>query len=402
MENNDISDLHFTVKDKNGRYWGISGDKLGEFKKTLDNMDKEKTPEQKKQIAEVKEKMKEDFIDRKIKSYNGNMIVDICFNDSICGELKLHLHKKYQEIISIPLFFDIGYLKDDALENQKENIINMYAPFGVSQKECDEIFDKIKESIANVVLYAKKGASFRIWNDNIPTSLCGFYYLINLLKDIDCKIYEIPFIYDCNPNLDDAEEVTTEQKQTHSCVWDLFVEENAPLRVFENRVLTSVPETYYDDLILDIVDKKEMPVPHIVGKVLSKHKISDTYIFGRVYHLVECGYLEIVGINKKHKEPNFYPYKHIVKRTDYNFDDEEEILFTDILERCINEQNFSHAWLEKEFELPYALAGRFLTACEEMKIIEYTSHGTKINITIKDYLKNKRKYEKILMKHNLF
>lgn len=31
----------------------------------------------------------EDFIGRKIKNYNGNMIIDICFNDNICGELKL-------------------------------------------------------------------------------------------------------------------------------------------------------------------------------------------------------------------------------------------------------------------------------------------------------------------------
>ena len=151
MENNDMSDLHFIVRDKNGRAWGISGDKLGEFKKTLNNMDKEKTSEQKKQLAEFQDKMFEGFIDRKIKSHNGKMIVDVCFKDSICGELKLHLHKKYQEIISIPLFFDIGYLKDDALENQKENIINMYSPFGVSQKECDEIFDKIKQFINKII-----------------------------------------------------------------------------------------------------------------------------------------------------------------------------------------------------------------------------------------------------------
>ncbi|MBQ8749079.1 MAG: DUF1835 domain-containing protein [Clostridia bacterium] len=315
MEKNDMSDLHFTVRDKNGRHWGISGDKVGEFKKTLDNMNKEKTPEQKRQLEEFKDKMMEGFIDMEIKSHNGNMIVDVCFSGSICGELKLHLHKQYQEIISIPLFFDIGYLKDDALENQKENINNMYLPFGVSQKECDEIFDKIKQSIKSIVLYAQKGASFRIWNDNTPTSLCGFYYLINLLKDVDCKIYEMPFTYDCKPNLDDAEEVTAEQKQTHSCVWDLFVEENAPLRVFKNHILTSVPKTYYDDLILDIVDKKEMPVPKIVGEVLSKHKISDTYIFDRVYYLVEYGYLEITGMCEKYNQPNFYPYKHIVKRT---------------------------------------------------------------------------------------
>ena len=315
MENNDMSDLHFIVRDKNGRPWGVSGDKVVEFAKNINSINKERTPEQEKELAEFKDKMMEGFIDNKIKSYNGNMTVDICFNDSICGELKLHLHKKYQEIISIPLFFDFGYLKGDALENQKANIDNMYLPFGVSQKECDEIFNNIKRAIKDVVAYAQKGASIRIWNDNTPTSLCGFYYLMNLLKDIDCKIYEVPFTYDSNPNLDDAEEVTTEQKQTHSCVWELLVEENAPLRVFENHILTSVPATYYDDIILDILGKNEMPAPKVVGKVLSKYKISDTYIFNRIYYLVDCGYLEITGMCENYQEPNYYPYKHIIKRT---------------------------------------------------------------------------------------
>lgn len=263
----------------------------------------------------------EGFIDKKIKYHNNNITVDVCFNDNICGELKFNLYKKYQEIISIPLFFDIGYLKDDALENQKENINNMYLPFGVSQKECDEIFNNIKQAIKNVVTYAQKCASIRIWNDNTPTSLCGFYYLMNLLKDIDCKIYEVPFTYFSKPNLEDAEEITTKQKQTHSYTWDLLVEENAPLRVFENHILTSVPETYYDNLILNIVGKKEMPAPKIVGKVLSKYKISDTYIFDRIYYLINCRYLEITGICEKYKEPNYYPYKHIVKRNDSVSDD---------------------------------------------------------------------------------
>lgn len=401
MRDNKLSDLHFIVKDINNRHWGVSGEKLGKFKKSLDNTDKEKKPKQKKQTAKLKDKMMEDFIDRKMKGCNGDMIVDVCFSDSICGELKLRLYKNYQEIISIPLFFDIGYLSGNALENQKANIYNMYLPFGVTQKECDKIFENIKQAIKCIVIYAQKGATIRIWNDSTPTALCGLYYLISLLKNIDCKIYEMAFAYDYETNLKDAKEITDKQKQVYSCMWDLLVKENAPLRVFKDGHLIGVSEDYFDDLILDIVGKKEILTPKIVGEVLSKHKISDTYIFNRIYSLVDCGLLEIVDISENCKGLNYYPYKHIVKRANLGAD-EKEILFTDILEQCIKKQNFSHAWLEKEFELPYALADRFLSACEKMGVIEYTANGIKINVFIKDYLKNKRKYEKILIKHNLF
>lgn len=401
MNNNDMSDLHFIVRDKNGRHWGISGDKLGEFKNTLDNIDNEKTPEQKKKIEDMKSEMLEYFIDNKIKNNNGHMVVDVCFNDSICGELKLHLHKKYQEIISIPLFFDIGNIKGDALDNQKPNIIDMYAPFGVSQKECDEIFENIKNNVDMVVSCAKNGATIRLWNENTPTSICGVYYLINLLKDIDCKICECPCSYFDKPNFDNMIELSKDKITEYSNKWDLLVEENAPLRVFKNGDIMGVEETYFDDLIFKIIGKRELLVPVIVGEVLSKYKISDSYIFDRIYHLVACGKLKIAGLSKKYdNKPNFYPYRHIIKMNDDSFGD-EGIFFTDIIDRCLAKLNFSCAWLQKEFELPYALAVRLLTACEEMKIIEYANGETKILITLDDFIKNKRKYEKVLIKYNL-
>lgn len=75
MGSNDMSDLHFIVRDKNGRPWGVSGDKVVEFAKNINSNDKERTPEQDKKLAEFKDKMMEDFIGRKIKNYNGNMII---------------------------------------------------------------------------------------------------------------------------------------------------------------------------------------------------------------------------------------------------------------------------------------------------------------------------------------
>lgn len=338
--------------------------------------------------------------DKKEKNSTTN-IVDICFNNLISGALNFNLYKECKEIITIPLFFDIGNIKGDALDNQKPNIIDMYAPFGVSQKECDEIFENIKNNVDMVVTCAKNGATIRIWNENTPTSICGVYYLINLLKDIDCKICECPCSYFDKPNFDNMVELSKDKTTEYSNKWDLLVKENAPLRVFENGDIVGVEETYFDDLIFKILGKQELLAPVIVGEVLSEYKISDSYIFDRIYHLVACGKLKIAGLSKKYdNKPNFYPYRHIIKMNDDSFGD-EGIFFTDIIERCLSKLNFSCAWLQKEFELPYALAGRLLTACEELKIIECANGGAKILITLEDFIKNKNQYVKGLMKYNL-
>lgn len=54
----EMSDMHFIVRDKNGRHWGVAGNKLEEFKKTLDEMDKPKTEEQQKQIEKMQKEIR--------------------------------------------------------------------------------------------------------------------------------------------------------------------------------------------------------------------------------------------------------------------------------------------------------------------------------------------------------
>ena len=51
-------------------------------------------------------------------------------------------------------------------------------------------------------------------------------------------------------------------------------------------------------------------------------------------------------------------------------DDEEEIFITDVIEHCIKKKNFSCAYIQKTFEMPYPLAARVIEACEEMGIIK--------------------------------
>lgn len=254
------------------------------------------------------------MLDLNNKTVNEMKTVDICFSGSLCGELKYYLRDKYKDIITIPLFFDIGLLSGDALENQKANIYDMYIPFGITQKDCDKMFEDIKTDISKIVTYAKSGAIFRIWNENTPTSICGMYYILKLLMDYECNIYEVFIEQNQQPNLDNMIKLSKEKIENYVYKWERLVEENLPLRVSVNGDISSVKETYFDDIILDVIGKQKMHISKIVGEVMSKYKISDTYIFTRIYYLVNTEKLKIIGTINSNDKPNYYPYNQIIKK----------------------------------------------------------------------------------------
>lgn len=80
--------------------------------------------------------------------------------------------------------------------------------------------------------------------------------------------------------------------------------------------------------------------------------------------------------------------------------DNDEILMTDVIEHCIKVKNFSYAYIQKTFEMPYALAGRLLDACKEAGVI--VGDCSQKYITVSEYKKNKKGIVKVLIKNGLF
>ena len=302
-----MSGLHFSVRDKNGRHWGVWGDKLKEFTEALENKDKPKTEEKEKQIKEMQKKLLDDMLEKRLE-INKDLVFDVCFSDNVCGELKLNLPEK-TEVISIPLFFDIGSLQDGALDYQKENILSFYLPYGVSEKECNEIFDKIKRSINIVIAFAQKGGTLRVWVQETSTSMCDFYYLMSLICNYDCKVIKGKYQSDDKNLLDNLENLSPEQINKYADMWNELVKDNADLRVERNGDIRSVNKNYFDNDILEIVGNSEITAVKLIAKLLSKYKVADFYIAGRINDLVNNGKLEVVGIDEKTNSP----FNQIVK-----------------------------------------------------------------------------------------
>lgn len=81
--------------------------------------------------------------------------------------------------------------------------------------------------------------------------------------------------------------------------------------------------------------------------------------------------------------------------------DEDEIYIIDVIKHCIEKQNFSCAYIQKIFEMPYPLVGRVIDACEEIGIIKNDKTGRKI-ITLEEWQKDYDKYAKKLIEKGLF
>jgi hypothetical protein len=79
--------------------------------------------------------------------------------------------------------------------------------------------------------------------------------------------------------------------------WNLLINENSLLRVYEEGRIISAKENYFDIDILKYTEKEFKKSARIVGNVLgfSENKISDEYIFWRVQELVKAEMLEFKG-----------------------------------------------------------------------------------------------------------
>ena len=96
-----------------------------------------------------------------------------------------------------------------------------------------------------------------------------------------------------------AREVIVSDFSSDISNWKLLQSENAPLRVFKELHLVSAPVNYFDSIILKYATREWQPAAYIVGKCLIDEEnqpntveVSDIWLFDRLWHLVDVGFLE--------------------------------------------------------------------------------------------------------------
>ena len=172
---------------------------------------------------------------------------------------------------------------------------------------------------------AKDGIPIRIWKSNAPYSTCGFHFVCHLLRNIDCNI-SVVSLPEYNPISENETEeyshwgevaagkfyqflslekqLTEIEKRIVSGRWHDLMEENAPLRAIINGKLTSVPENFYDFIIMNNLPDNDFIMARFIGKLLGEYRlgISDSWYALRIEKMIEENKLIIVE-NKDSSHP---------------------------------------------------------------------------------------------------
>jgi hypothetical protein len=95
-------------------------------------------------------------------------------------------------------------------------------------------------------------------------------------------------------------ELTNEEQDHARQLWQQLKQENAPFRVVSEGGLISVPETFFDQSLMDLANKNWQKIARLIGDALRKNsepynQVGDRMLQARVAALVDEGKLLAEG-----------------------------------------------------------------------------------------------------------
>lgn len=238
-----------------------------------------------------------------------------------------------QDVVNIGCNLDIGDITGDIdNEKRKSEFVRVFGCVHFEDSEIERFFALQRADFEKLLAAAKNGEPVRVWKSNAPFSACGFAFVCDILRNIDCKIsvISLPAYWQASDNglhshTDWAElppgqfyrflslerEITALEKYFYSNIWDDLKAENAPLRALVNDKLISVPEDFYDHLIHKNIPDGEFVMAKLIGTLLTKYPlgIGDGWYALRIKNMIAESSLEIIG-----DKDATHPYGKILRR----------------------------------------------------------------------------------------
>ena len=177
----------------------------------------------------------------------------------------------------------------------------------------EQFFAELQEDYEKLLDTAKHGGHLRVWKCDNPWEACAFRFLCDVLRDTDCSVGVITmpdrwFDWGVMSNHQYCEflhlekQLTTDEKHHYSDEWRKLKTENTPLRAVVNGKLISVPESFYDCFIDEVIPNGEFAVSDVVGKTFFKYRmpVGDSHYLLRIKRLLDENKLEFVRDKNDH------------------------------------------------------------------------------------------------------
>ncbi len=278
------------------------------------------------------------------KTYNKDSILESTIGYIGIGKKpsKKELEKQFEgepvggsskDVVCIGFNLDVGNIACEIDSQERKN--EFYKVFGSVNFEDEEIehfFHLQREDFDKMVDNVKKGQSIRVWKSNTPFSACAFAFICDVFRNINCKISVISLpeywktsdntVQSCNDWAEFSpgqfyrflpleKEISVIEKQIQSSLWNDLKTENAPLRALVNGKLISVPEDFYDHIIIKNIPDEEFVMARLIGEILGKYPlgVGDSWYALRIKKMIDENKLEVVEV-----KDSSHPYGIILKK----------------------------------------------------------------------------------------
>lgn len=238
-----------------------------------------------------------------------------------------------QDVVCIGFNLDIG---DIACVLDSEERGKAYGRilggFSLDEEDLEQFFRLQQEDLEKLIAAATTGEPIRVWKSNTPSSACAFAFTCDVLRDITCRISvislpeyleaadgtlheyvdwaEVPAgkLYQFLPL---ARELSVIEKRLQSDLWRGLRTENAPLRAVVNGQLISVPEDFYDHILMKSIPDDEFVMARLIGNILGRYQlgIGDGWYGMRINQMIEANRLAVIS----HRDLD-HPYGKILKK----------------------------------------------------------------------------------------
>ncbi|ANZ60566.1 DUF3658 domain-containing protein [Secundilactobacillus paracollinoides] len=223
-------------------------------------------------------------------------MIDLTFNDDFADTL----HQKLKvPVISLQLDLQIGNLH--RLRSPLDPFWQLKAKYETNATSA-QLVATIHQQLARLRKTTDAGEALRVWWSDTADDVLGLMWLCNRLADTQLPVVQVKVpltepnyqnrdvlmqfatLGEIDPSmlsgyLEGALPLSHSIQQTYSYRWRALASDNAPLRVNLNGHVVSVPETFYDGALQQVMLKTRLtPVSfakrrRIVGETLSTYPI---------------------------------------------------------------------------------------------------------------------------------
>lgn len=229
------------------------------------------------------------------------------------------------EVICLAFMLDIGDIRQPADSDARLEMLTHIHTW-INAKT----FLHYKNDYKRLKELAASGSAIRIWYSHAPDAYCGLCWLCHEFRnmDIEISVIDLPkydmhsetniIIKYCSWNeveherfseyLDREKHLTALERRMYAQEWSEASDSNSMLRAVVNGKLLSVPEEFYDFLILNRITEQPEKEARIIGDILGKTQIAvgDGWYAYRIQKMIDA---ERIGVAEGNEAE---PYKRMI------------------------------------------------------------------------------------------